>query len=162
MSTLEINRKALFSWKFELLQNGAPTGSVEGLGTQEKSTLTMGESKYQLSRDNSKIDGFNLEANGTRLAHVERPKLFTRVFSVEHYGRSFSLKHPSLFSGKYVLVENEQVVATVSPKGFFKRSAVVDNAAELPTPFMLFLGWVALVLWKRQSDADAVSASTAV
>lgn len=162
MSTLEINRKALFSWKFELLQNGAPTGSVEGLGSREKSILTIGDSKYELSRDTSKIDGFNLEANGTRLAHIEKPKLLTRVFNVEHAGRSFKLKHPSLFSGKYVLVENEQVVATVSPKGLFKRSAVVENAGELPTPFMLFLGWVALVLWKRQSDADSATAGAGV
>lgn len=156
MSTLEINRKAWFSWKFELLQNGAPTGRLEGSGSRETGALTIGNDRYDVSCNGS----FCLAAHGAELAHAEKPRLLSRSYSVAFQGKTYTLKHPSLISSKYVLVENEQVLGTVSPKGLFKRSAVIENGHELPAPFMLFLGWIALILWKRLHESSDAGVST--
>lgn len=159
MGILEINRKALFSWEFEVLQNGAPAGRIEGLGSREKSVVTLGDTKYEVSSDRSAIDGFNLDSNGLRLAHIEKPRLLTRVFNVNHADKVYTFTRPSLFSSRYELMDNEQTIGSVSPKGIFKKSAIVELPDQFQTPFKLFLGWVALVQWKRQAEVDAVAVS---
>jgi hypothetical protein len=151
MSTLEMKRTKLFSWQFDVLQNGAPAGRLEGSGSSETGVFTIGDSRFDVSCNGS----FCLTANGVPLAHAEKPRLLTRSYSVTYNGRTYTLKHPSLISSKYVLMENEQVLGTVSPKGFFKRGAVIENANELPAPFMLFLGWIALILWKRLHEGSS-------
>lgn len=156
MSTLEINRKALFSWEFELLQNGVPAGRLSGSGSRETGALTIANGKYDVSCNGS----FCLAANGAALASAEKPRLLTRSYNVAFQGKTYTLKHPSLISSKYVLVENEQILGTVSPKGLFKRSAFIENGNELPAPFMLFLGWIALILWKRQRESSDAGVST--
>lgn len=162
MGIIEMNRKALFSWEFEVLQNGAPAGRIEGLGWPERSVVTLGAAKYEVSADRSGIDAFNLDSNGLRLAHIEKPGVFTRVFNVHHADKIYTFNRPSLFSSKYVLMDNEQTVGSVSAKGAFKKGAIVELPDQLQTPFKLFLGWVALVLWKRQAEVDALAATASV
>lgn len=162
MVNLEINRKGLFAWKFEVLQNGAPVGRIVGSGSRENGTLSFGEHSYAVSPDKSKLGGFNLDANGGRLAHAAKSSFWSGAYQFEHAGKTYAFKHSSVFSSKYALLENDQEIVTVRPKGIFKRSAVVEFHDQVPTPVALFAGWLALILWKRQSDSDAVSASAGV
>ena len=162
MDTLEINRKAFFSWEFDVLQNGAPAGRIEGLGWPERSIVTLGQAEYEVSADRSGIDAFNLDSNGLRLAHVEKPHVFTRVLDVSHADKVYTFRRSSLFSSKYELMDNEQTVGSVFPKGALKKGAIVELPDQFQTPFKLFLGWVALVLWKRQAEVDAVATSACV
>jgi hypothetical protein len=162
MVNLEINRKALFAWEFEVLQNGAPAGRITGSCSRENSTVTIGDASYAITPDNSKIDGFNLDANGARLAHVTKPSLWSGTYQFEHAGKTYAFKHSSFFRSKYALLENGQEIVSVRPKGIFKRSAIVEFHDQLPTPVALFAGWLALTLWKRQGESDAVAASVGV
>lgn len=162
MGIIEMNRQALFSWEFEVLQNDAPAGRIEGLGWPERSVVTLGEAKYEVSADRSGIDAFNLDSNGLRLAHIEKPHAFTRLFNVYHADKIYTFKRSSLFSSKYELMDNEQTVGCVSSKGVFKKSAIVELPDQFQTPFKLFLGWVALVLWKRQAEVDAIATSASL
>ena len=159
MVTLEINRKRLFDWEFEVLQNGATAGRISGSSSRENGTITIGEDSYGVSPNDAKIDGFNLDAGGTRLARAVRPSRWLGAYQFAHAGIMYAFKHSSWFSSKYVLLENDQEIVSVRPKGIFKRSAVVDFADHVPTPIALFAGWLALIIWKRQSDSDSVSAS---
>jgi hypothetical protein len=162
MVNLEINRKGLFAWDFEVLQNGAPAGRISGSGSRENGTLTIGEHSYAVAPDNSKLGGFNLDANGDRLARAGKSSFWSGAYQFEYAGKIYVFKHSSVFSSKYALLENDQEIVSVRPKGIFKRSAVVEFVDHVPTPVALFAGWVALILWKRQSDSDAVTAGAGV
>lgn len=162
MVNLEINRKGLFAWEFEVVQNGAPAGRITGSGSRENGTLMIGDASYAVTPDNSKVDGFNLDANGARLAHVTKPSLWSGTYQFEHAGKAYAFKHSSLFRSKYAVLENDQEIVSVRPKGIFKRSAIVEFHDQVPTPVALFAGWVALILWKRQGESDAVAATAGV
>lgn len=162
MVTLEVNRKALFDWEFEVLQNGAAAGGISGSRSRENGTITIGELHYGVSPNDAKIDGFNLDADGARLARAVRPSRWFLTYQFEHGGLAYAFKHPSVFSSKYALFENDQEIVTVRAKGMFRRSAVVESVDHFPTPVALFAGWLALILWKRQTESDAVSAGAGI
>ena len=93
------------------------------------------------------------------LARAEKPSAFQRSFQVSHAGRSYALGAESAFRRKFVLRENDQPVGSVYPLNAFTRRCVVDLPAEISLPVRVFMVWLVIILWKRDSDSGAVVAA---
>ena len=54
-----------------------------------------------------------------------------------------------------MLLEGSEEVGKISPDGIFTRRATVNLPETLPLPVRVFLVWLTLILWKRDSDSSS-------
>jgi hypothetical protein len=102
---------------------------------------------------------FVLLESERELARAEKPSAFHRSFEVSQNGKSYTLGAESAFRRKFVLKENGQLVGAVHPFSAFSRKCVVDLPNEIPLPVRVFMVWLVIILWKRDSDSAAVVAT---
>lgn len=65
------------------------------------------------------------------------------------------LRAKSVFRRGFVLLDGDREIGSLSPEGIFTRRATVDLPQALPLPVKVFIIWLAVILWKRSSDAAA-------
>jgi hypothetical protein len=102
---------------------------------------------------------FILRQGDLELARAEKPSAFHRSFDVVHDGRSYTLGAESALRRKFVLKENGEAVGSVSPLNAFTRKCIVDLPTSIPLPVRVFMIWLVILLWKRDSDTAAVVAA---
>lgn len=56
------------------------------------------------------------------------------------------------------MFEGETEIGRVSPQGILSRRAEVDLPDAWPLPLKIFIVWLAVLLWKRDSDSSAAGA----
>jgi len=156
---LELVPLRWFSLDFSILQEGSPIAEIKYSSWRERGTLTVGGSSYKVYREGLMSCQFILELNGTCLAHAEKPSWRYRSFTVQHDGKTHILKAESAFSQKFLLLENDRQIGSISPARMFKRKAMADLPDELPLPIKVFLLWLTVILWKHNSEDVALAAA---
>jgi hypothetical protein len=158
---LELAPMSWFSWDFRVLQNGSLLANIDVSSWREKGVLAVGGSNYKVYREGLMSGRFILEGNGTEMAFAEKPSALRRSFTVQHDGRTYVLQAESAFKRTFVLLEQGEQIGSIVPAGMFTRKATVNLPDVLPLPVQVFLIWLTVILWKRDSDgAVAASAST--
>jgi hypothetical protein len=160
MSMLELVPLGWFSWDFSVLQSGSPIAEIRICSRRERGVLAVGGSRYNIYREGMMSGQFILELNGTQLAHAEKRSWRYRSFTVQHEDKTYILKAESAFRQTFLLSENDRQIGSISPARMFKRKAMADLPDELPLSIKVFLLWLTVILWKRDSEA-AVSAAAA-
>lgn len=145
------------SWDFTVLQGEVPIADIDVSRWREKGELTVAGATYRVYREGLLSGTFVLESAGGVLARAKKTTFF-RSFLVEHAGRQYTLRAKSAFRRQLVLLEGAEgsrEIGSISPAGLFTRRASVDLPEELPLAVRVFLIWLTIVLWKRESDAAA-------
>jgi hypothetical protein len=155
MSMLMLVPLSWFSWDFNVLQNGSPIAEIDIFSWQEKGVLAVGGSSYKVYREDLMSGHFILELNGALLAHAEKPSALRRSFTIQHEDKTYTLKAESAFGRTFLLLKNDRQIGSIAPAGIFTRKAMVDLPDELPLPVKVFLLWLTVILWKRDSEAAA-------
>lgn len=145
-----------------MLENGIPVAIVDLSWWRETGGLTIKGSTYRVYREGLMSGSFILESDGSVLARAEKPSAFYRSYLVEHGGKKFTLEAESAFFRKFILSEGGQRIGSVYPEHAFTRKAVIDFPEEIPLAVRIFMFWLVMVLWKRDSDAAGASAASAV
>jgi hypothetical protein len=158
MSMLELVPLGWFSWDFSVLQDGSPIAEIDISSWREKGVLAVGGSSYNVYREGLISGQFILELNGTPLAHAEKPSALHRSFTIQHEGKTYILKAESVLGRTFLLLENDRRIGSITPAGMFTRKATVDLPDEMPLPIKVFLLWLTVILWKRDSEAAATTA----
>jgi hypothetical protein len=152
---IEIVPMSWFSWNFRVLQNESPLAEIDIASWREKGLLAVGGSTYKVYREGLMSGRFVLEANGTEMASAEKPSALRRSFTVRYDDRAYELRAESAFRRTFVLLEQGVQIGSIAPTGLFTRKATVNLPAALPLPVQVFLIWLTLILWKRDSDSAA-------
>lgn len=155
---LELAPKSCFSWNFSVLQNGASLADIDVSWLRERGVLTAGGVDYRVYREGAMSGKFILEENGQPLASAEKPSAFRRSFTVQHGNRTYKLQAEGAFKRSFVLLEQGRRIGSIVPNGVFTRKGTVDLPDELPLSVRVFLIWLTVILWKRDSDATATMA----
>jgi hypothetical protein len=144
-----------FSWDFTLTDGKRPLAEIDISWWREKGVLTISGKPYRVYREGALFGAFILESNGTVLARAEKPSAFSRRIFVECAGVRYVLKPSFLFSRRFQLLSGTTAVGTLSPNGLFSRRMNIDLSEDLPLPVRVFVVWLTIILWKRDSDASA-------
>ena|SRR5271157_3624054 len=139
----------VLSWDFSVLRDGSPVAEIDVSWFREKGTLTVDGVQYPVYREHLMSGAFILEFNGTQLARAEKPSALFRCFLVKHAGQTYTLKAETALFRKFVLLENDREVGSITPEGPIIRNAMVDLPDNLPLPVQVFLIWLTVILWKR-------------
>ena len=142
-----------FSWNYAVSSNSAHLADIELSWWREKGTLTIAGQPYSVYRERPMSGKFILEANGTIVASAQKPSSLKRRLLIEHAGRQYELKPRDMFTRTVELRTGSTVVGRLSAKGVFSRRMNVDLPETLPLPVRMFVTWLTVILWKRDSGA---------
>jgi len=154
---LTVIPKSWFSWDFTVLEGSRAVADIDVSWWREKGILTVDGINYKVYREGLMSGTFILELDGVVIACAEKPKGFHRAFLIEYAGKQYTLRAKSAFRREFLLLDGDREIGTLSPKGFFTRRAAVEFPEELPLQTKVFIIWLAVILWKRESDSSAAT-----
>ncbi len=162
MVDLEIVPRNLFSWSFDIMRNDMTVAQIlHTLSLKESATLNLSGATYQAYREHFMGGDYLLEEDGQPIARAQKQGLFVNSFQIKYPDGTAILKKESAFGRSFLLIEGEREAGFIRPVGPFSRKADVSLPDEMPLPVQIFVIWLVLVTWKRQSDSShAVTAHT--
>ncbi|MGA7413009.1 MAG: hypothetical protein WBW33_21210 [Bryobacteraceae bacterium] len=146
---LELVPHSVLSWDFSVLREGVPVAEIDVSWFREKGVLTLDGVQYPVYREHLLSGAYILELNGTQLARAEKPSALFRCFLFEHPGKTYTLQAGTAVFRKFVLLDDDREVGSITPEGPLIRNAMVDLPDNLPLPVQVFLIWLTVILWKR-------------
>ena len=149
--------KTWFSWDFTIMDGPRAVGEIDTSSWREKGVLTVQGVDYRVYREGVISGDFMLASTESILARAKKASAFRRSFIIEHGGKVYTLRAKSAFRRAFELLDGNREVGSLSPRGIFTRRATVDLPADLPLFLKVFIIWLAVVLWKRESDSAAVA-----
>jgi hypothetical protein len=149
-----------YSWDFAIEDKDAKTVAAVHLSSwRDRGTIVVGDAEYSVERDGLLTGAFMLKHDGSIVAQAQKPSVFRRAFTVEYEARHFIVKSKSIWRRGCVVLEGQREVGTILPQFLFGRRAIIDLPDDEPLVLRSFIVWLALLLWKRDSDTTAVIAS---
>ncbi len=152
--------KGWFSWDFTVVdEESGPVAEIDVSTWREKGLLTVDGVGYEVFREGLMSGAFLLKQGDSLLARAEKPSAFRRTFLIDYSDRHYTLQARSFWRRELVLLDGSLEVGSLAPEGAFSRRMRVDLPEELPLPVEVFLVWLAVILWKRASEAAATTAA---
>jgi hypothetical protein len=146
--------KSWFSWDFDIQDESRQSiAEVRLSNWLERGAISVPGMDCKVSRQ-SVLGAFVLEQEGSILARAEKPNPFLREFIIEHDAKTYTLKAWSAFRRAMVLYKDGIVVGKLVPESFLTRSIRVELPEDMPLVLGLFVIWLTLVLWQRDSGAS--------
>ena len=149
--------KHWLSSKYKVLENGTTIAMVDSSAWREAGQLTIKGSTYRVYRERLMSGAFILESGGSILARAEKPSALYRSFQVEHEGRQYTLEAESAWARKFVLSERGVRLGSVYPENAMTRKAVIDFPEAISLAGRIFMFWLVMILWTRDSESAAAS-----
>jgi hypothetical protein len=150
------------AWNFDVLENDRPVAEIKTSSLPESGTLTIDGSSFRAYREGLLSGEFFLESEGQTIARAQKPSAFLNSFEIQHSDRSYTLKKESFVGRAFVLFEGDREVGSIRPEGFLSRKAAVSLPEEMPKPVQIFVMWLTILLWRREANAGATTAASAV
>ena|SRR5215471_921277 len=156
---LRVTPSSWFSWNFMVFEGDDQVADIRLAVLREAGELIVRDKTYRVNREGIMSGAFILRDADLELARAEKPSAFHRSFQVVHDGRNYTLGAESALRRKFVLKENGEAVGSVCPLNAFTRKCAVDLPTDIPLPVSVFMIWLVIILWKRDSDSAAVVAA---
>ena len=145
--------KHWYSWDYTVYDDQDPIAELDVSWWREKGVLTIDSIAHRIFREGIMSGAFILELDSEVLARAEKPSALSRRIVIQCGGSTYSLIPRSMFGRSFQLVDHAGVVGTLSPRGLFSRRMTIDLPAGLPLAVRVFIVWLTVILWKRDSDA---------
>jgi len=152
-TVLRLIPKRWFSWDFAVLDDRGIVANIDISQWREKGVLTVRGASHPVYRERLTSGDFILESAGSILARARKPSAFRRSFNMEHGGRRYTVRAQSAFRRKFVVLDGDIEIGSISPDGIFTRRASIDLPEDISLALRIFIVWLAVILWKRGSDA---------
>ena len=154
---LEAIPSNFFATNFQLQQDNQLLGEVDTGFWGEKARLELEDGTYELYREGMFSGDFVLERNGEVVARASKPSFLQNRFEVQLPDRRLVLRKPSAWSWnrRFGLFDGEKQIGSIDPVGLFTRRTIIDLPDNWSLPIRVFLFWLAVIIWKRQSQAAA-------
>jgi hypothetical protein len=112
---------------------------------------------FRVSREGRLNGDFLLESDRGVVARATRPSVLRRSFAVQHGSKTHTLRAQSMFRRSFALLEGDREIGAITRDGVWSRHASANLPADMPLPVQVFLIWLAVLLWKRESDAASAA-----
>lgn len=154
---LTVIPKSWFSWDFTLMEGSRAVADIDVSRWREKGMLTVDGIDYMVYRKGFMSGTFILELDGTELARAEKPNAFHRAFRIEYADKQYTVRAKSVFRRGFLLLDGDREIGTLLPKGVFSRQATAEFPEEIPLRVKVFIIWLAVILWRRESNSGAAT-----
>jgi len=154
---LKVISKSWFSWDYIVTDGASPIAEIDVSWWREKGVLIVRGSTYDVYREGLISGAFLLESDGSILARAEKPSAFRRSFELECGKKFYMLRAASAFRRKFVLIDGDREVGEIGPDRVFTRRATADLPEDIPLPVKVFIIWLVVIMWKRESDSASAT-----
>jgi hypothetical protein len=155
---LQLVPRGWLGWNFDVLDNGNKIAEIKTSTLPESGTFSIDGPSYRTYREGMFSGDFLLESDGQITARARKPSAFRSSFDITPIDRTYTLKKESLVSRSFVLLEGDVEVGAIRPEGYLSRKATVTLPEVMPKAVQFFVIWLAILLWKRESDGAAAAA----
>lgn len=157
---LQLTPQGWLGWNFDVLADGNKIAEIKTSTLPESGTLSLDGASYRACREGMFSGDFFLESDGQTIARAQKPSAFLSSFNITHIDRNYTLKKESFFGRSFILLEGDREAGSIRPEGILTRKATVSLPEEMPKPVQLFVIWLAILLWRRESDSSAAVAAS--
>jgi hypothetical protein len=151
---LEVVPTGWFSWDFTISEGSRPVAEFDISWWRERGELTVQGSTFRVSREGMLSGDFLLESDRGILARATKPSVLRRSFTVQSGTKTYTLQARSAFRRSFVLLDDDREVGAIAPHSAWTRRASANLPTDMPLPVQVFLVWLTLLLWKRESDSE--------
>lgn len=152
--------KGLFSTKYKIINGETPVGVVAMGFASESAEIEIEGQAYKAYREGFLHGAFLFRSDKTGvLASAEKPSAFERSFRVSFDDETYILEAESAIFRKFVLLENNVIVGSISPDGMLTTESTIDLPDKFPVHIQAFMFWLVALLWKRASDTVTTGSS---
>ncbi len=144
-----------FSWDFNIFNDDKPLALIDQAWVREAGELVLDGARYKVYREGYFGGAFVLEADGGVVARAVKPSAWRRAFEVEHGNKRYTLKAKSSWGRSFELLDGLTTIGSMRPDSCFTRKAGADFPDSIPLPVRIFMVWLTLLMWKRDSDSAA-------
>jgi hypothetical protein len=152
--------KGWLSSDYTVFENETAVAEVDLSFLTESSDIRIKEGIYKAYREGWASGAFVIESAGSILARAEKPSALYRSFIVEYGDRKYTLEAESALLRKFILMEEAEKIGSIYPDHAFTSRAMIELPEEIPLPVRIFMFWLVVILWKRDSDSAVVVAAT--
>jgi hypothetical protein len=157
---LTLEPTAWYSWAFTVARDGRALSALDISTWRERGDLVVEGEPYRIAREGLCSGDFRLESvGGGVLATATKPSILCRTFRVSSGGRTLTLRPRSIWGRALVVREGDRDVGSITPRGVWTHRATAMLPDDLPLPVQTFLLWLAVLIWKRESDSGGASAA---
>lgn len=146
--------KSWLSWDYSIVDGSKQVADIDLAFFREKGKLTVEGEEYTVYRENLASGDFILDSGNGVLARAEKPSALFRRFTIDHQGRQYTLEAASALSRRFVLLDGSTEIGSITPAGLLTRKASVDLPKDLPLPIRIFIAWLTLIMWRRDSESS--------
>jgi hypothetical protein len=157
---LEAVPKSWFNWNYNIMEDSRTVAEIKISWGREQGSLVVEGTEYQVYREKMLSGAFILKAAGSVVAQAVKPHAFQRIFVIDYEGKQYSLRAKSALSRIFIFLDDSGEIGRVAPRGYFTRRAEINLPKYLPLPVKVFIIWLVLFLWKRESDSASVTESS--
>jgi hypothetical protein len=143
--------RKLFSWNFQLVENGTGVGEMEASLWRETAELELDDAHYSFYRDQIIGGDYLMDGKGQTHARASKPKWWRSNLDVELFKRSVKLRKASIFMRRFGVFERERRIGT-NTSGAFTGRAKIDLPPDWTLVDRAFLFWLCSLMWRRQPD----------
>ena len=147
--------RSLFSWDFDVLQDGVPIAVIDMAWFRERGELDIAGQRYEVYRESWMGGRFFIESSEGPLASAEKPSALFRSFVVDYDGRRLQLEAASPFTRRFLVLENDVRIGTIGPDFWLSRKATIDLPQDIPVPVQVFMFWLVLLLRRRAANSSS-------
>ncbi|NKB31490.1 MAG: hypothetical protein GKR91_00110 [Pseudomonadales bacterium] len=152
---MEAIPRSIFSRDFEILENSKKIADIDMSAWRERAEVLIDNTTYNIKKEGFLNPTFSLVHNGKTLVTASREMMLRRQFVIDIAGARYYLKNKNWLARAMILTNDISRVGLIKPRNFFGRGAKVDLPGEIELPVQVFIVWLVLLLWKRDSNAAA-------
>lgn len=141
-----------FSWNFTVFNDGEAVARIDSAWMREAGKLIVNGSDYRVYREGLLTGAFVLEKDGEVISRAVKPDILFRTYKVEACGSIYTIEAESPFGRKFLLKRDDQTLGSVQPENAFSRRAEINLPGDLDLAVRIFMAWLILILWKRDSE----------
>jgi hypothetical protein len=156
---MEAVPRSFFSWNFEILENSQKIADLDMSSWREKGLVQVDGANFTISKEGFINPTFTFSQDNTELATATKETMLSHGFVVDVDGKRFYLKKKSFFSRVMLFSNDLGSIGTIKRRSLFKRGALVELPEDVDLPVRIFVIWLVLLMWKRDSDNAASSGS---
>lgn len=158
---LQLVPQGWLGWNFDILDNDRKIAEIKISTLPESGTFSLDGIDYRAYREGMFSGDFFLESDGQTIARAQKPSAFLSSFNITHIDRSHTLKKESFVGRSFILLEGDREAGSIRPEGFLTRKANASLPEMMPLPVQLFVIWLTILLWRRETNAGAAAAASA-
>lgn len=143
--------KKPLSWSYVVGDGSKQVAAVELAWLQPRGSIALGSAELKIARQGFFSGAFELHDGPRRIVVARSSGTFSRVLEVDAGREHYTLQPAALLSRAWSVTRGKEELGTIRPMGLLSRQALLDCSESIPLDVQLFLLWLVLHRWKRQS-----------